>query len=472
MKFSKQLFIIIIYLFIFIVSNYYEAKNIYALETVVNEKQVNTVPNQLIIKLNNDFKISDLENLLNRYGGNIIKEIPVTHEYLAKFCDVSEPKVLEQIKKDLKNNNMIKDVSFNFILENTSCAEVIVKADDEDIKLKQDWWITNTNADKAWNYKEYMSDVKVGIIDSMFDTNHEDLEFKKVFYNPDKVTDFHGTHVAGIIGAKHNDVGVNGISPNSILYGFSYDEYFDKNKYKKDIDIMSFKCGLVDLIINDVKVINVSLGNLNEFQFALEQGDLFAIQYNNKIIEQLEITLKELIRQGYDFLIVQSAGNASLKSYVKDKNSDFGYRCVENKDKDDDIFYTNWLDAKYTGLFSGIEDKELKNRIIVVGGNSFIDGKNQIYMFSQVGNRVDVLAPASNINSCVPGNRYKKLSGTSMAAAFVTAEAAMIWGIRPEFSGTDVKNIIKESATKTIKLGEYSYKVIDMENAVLQTLNY
>ena len=73
-----------------------------------------------------------------------------------------------------------------------------------------DWWAEAIGAYTAWNYDNWESNVKVGIIDSGFLTTHEDLtndEGKSVIAMLDNfeenTVDSHGTHVAGIIGAEY-----------------------------------------------------------------------------------------------------------------------------------------------------------------------------------------------------------------------------------------------------------------------------
>jgi subtilisin family serine protease len=61
---------------------------------------------------------------------------------------------------------------------------------------------------------------------------------------------------------------------------------------------------------------------------------------------------------------------------------------------------------------------------------------------------VDVFAPGVDIYSTTPGNRYERLSGTSMAAPVVSGLAALIMGYYPNLTAADVKKIIMGSVTK------------------------
>lgn len=59
---------------------------------------------------------------------------------------------------------------------------------------------------------------------------------------------------------------------------------------------------------------------------------------------------------------------------------------------------------------------------------------------------VDIAAPGTYIISTTPDNDYGYMSGTSMAAPFVTAAASLLYSYRPDISLADVKEIILSSA--------------------------
>lgn len=142
-------------------------------------------------------------------------------------------------------------------------------------------------------------------------------------------------------------------------------------------------------------------------------------------------------------------------------------------------------DAKWD-IYSGIENPEVKDSIIVVGAtavsgmHSYFGCKHngyQIAVSSDRGTRVDVLAPGgdsatstdfsdaqiySTVGDGVVGYGYK--AGTSMATPHVAGVAAMIFGIDPTFTAKDVKDIIKSTATGSY--GEEGYKMLNAKLAV------
>lgn len=64
-----------------------------------------------------------------------------------------------------------------------------------------------------------------------------------------------------------------------------------------------------------------------------------------------------------------------------------------------------------------------EQKVIVV---SATDSKDLIANFSNTGAAIDVSAPGVGIISSIPGDKYARLNGTSMAAPYVSAVAAMI----------------------------------------------
>ncbi len=68
--------------------------------------------------------------------------------------------------------------------------------------------------------------------------------------------------------------------------------------------------------------------------------------------------------------------------------------------------------------------------------------------FSDYGSQtVDLSAPGVNIESTLPNGRYGYLTGTSMAAPFVTGTAALVEGLHPSWSVSEVINQIETTTT-------------------------
>lgn len=210
----------------------------------------------------------------------------------------------------------------------------------------------------------------------------------------------HGTHVAGIIGAKRdNGIGINGVANNVQIMGVRIVPDGDE----RDKDVAN---GIRYAVDNGAKVINMSFGK--------------AYAYNKKTVDEAVKYAEE-----HDVLLIHAAGNDS---------------------KDNDIV-KNYPMKYYTDSLDAIQG-QAANWITVGATSSGIDDE-LLASFSNFGYKsVDVFAPGVKINSTMPESTYKEQDGTSMAAPVVSGLAALIRSYYPELSATEVKDIILQSVTK------------------------
>lgn len=119
------------------------------------------------------------------------------------------------------------------------------------------WNVKPIQAALAWNKGLTGKRVKIAVIDSGI-APHEELSIaggaSMVSYTSSYRDDNgHGTHVAGIIGAKHNGYGIDGIAPDSQLYAV---KVLDQNGSG---DLKSILKGIDWSIRNGIDIINMSL---------------------------------------------------------------------------------------------------------------------------------------------------------------------------------------------------------------------
>jgi len=131
-----------------------------------------------------------------------------------------------------------------------------------------DWGIAKVNAPKAWSSNYTGQGVKIAEIDTGI-AAHPDLQVaggvSLVSYTQSYDDDYgHGTHVAGIIGALNNDIGVVGVAPNANLYAV---KALDNTGSGYISDIIA---GIDWSITNKMDIVNMSFGTTSSSK-ALEK---------------------------------------------------------------------------------------------------------------------------------------------------------------------------------------------------------
>lgn len=414
-----------------------------------DENNVTYINNEIIVTGNDSCVYSDIELLTNKYNGTIVGYIPISNDYQIVFEDETN---INDIIDIFKSSDLVEDAYLNYVneynVDYTYTNDPWGGSDWSEINPDgNNWGFEAIKAMSAYDLVDTTAKIKIGLIDSDFDVAH--VELKKQFVSngvwdswgsllPEKCLEdggyTHGTHVAGIMAATgNNDEGLTGICPNNELYGFAMWGN-SSNKYKSD---MHWKYALSNMITNGVKVINISMST--EDTVKLSQGS--NKDYENARMSQaykFSAFLEKFLIRNYDFLIVLAAGN----------------------DRDEYEF----ADAKWSHFLNMIDDTNVKKHIMVVGAAENI-GKNTYKLadFSNTGDRVDVIAPGVEIYSAIPGD-YECKPGTSMAAPHVTGAAGFIWSINPNLTGSEVKNILIDTASTDV-VGT-DKKMINLYNAV------
>ncbi|HET7228392.1 MAG TPA: S8 family peptidase [Longimicrobium sp.] len=205
----------------------------------------------------------------------------------------------------------------------------------------------------------------------------------------------HGTHVAGIIGAvRGNSVGLDGVAGASVKL-MILRAVPDGDERDKDIaNAIRYAAD------NGAQVINMSFGKAHSPQKGAVDA---AVKY----------------AEGKGVLLVHAAGNEGANL---DTSPSYPTRSFLGGGS-----ARNWIEVGASAPESGDLAASFSN-------------------YSHTG--VDVFAPGESIWSTVPGNQYRRLQGTSMAAPVVTGLAALLMAYYPSLTAADVKDIIVQSATK------------------------
>ena len=468
-----------------------------------------------------------VDNIINSYDVKIVGKSELTGRYLIRFENsvFSYDEILKLVD-ELKNDPLVENAYPNYVMPEQEISGYYPKGDlwegkYDEVPAGDNWGVEAIKAPQAWNYCDLMSPVDVGVFEVYgFESDHIDL--KNVVKNVASASDkeewrYHGTHVTGIIGAEFdNGIGINGVCPTAeISYidtKFASDNQFkepDVEKFaEEDRLLKSYSCdGITTSFIWSngfeyligkcgCKVVNVSMAHeilnilasmkptdkfYDEAAFTEASGTLLCYSH------PLESTLKKLLDRNKDFVICQGAGNYSGVEFIKDDKALYGYRIYKKeKDGKTKTFKIDKCDARFCSPLSVIDDKELKKRIIVVGGiTNAGDGKFIMYSYSCRGNRVDVVAPATGIQSTYPDSAasigvgfavnpldppvgsYHLMNGTSVSAPHVSGVAAMLYSLNPDLDGATVRDIIVNSTTS--KVGGYPF--LNAEAAVNKILS-
>ena len=351
---------------------------------------------------------------------------------------------------------------------NTSHKETI----NEDLPGGYNWHAEAIQAYSAWEYDEFYSTAKVGIIDGPVMTNHEDL-LNTVSFNSsyashntfastakDKAKQFHGTHVAGIIGATPN----NGIGLSGVLWDVDiYAANFQSSAASSDT-IGYISSAVSSHVTNGAKAVNISLGlnptptdtfNPYEKQYSTSELDNTA--------KQCATGMHNLLQSGKEFVVVQSAGNGVVDTRL-------GINTYRSVDATKNGLYCSIRTNTRYGSMTTAQVKEVYNRVIVVGAASNQSNNSngllfEMAPFSNAGSRVDIYAPGYSIFSSVTpqanstGNYniiYGSANGTSQAAPQVTAVAALCFAINPNFTGAQVRDLIRAEENTRCVVYDYS----------------
>lgn len=254
-----------------------------------------------------------------------------------------------------------------------------------------------TKINLAWDTTLGSTAVRVSLIDSGINKNHEDAGGSRILAGWDYINNdsnpedtngcsYHGSHTAGTAGAStNNGKGIAGVAQASI------------NPLK------IFKPGFFGCSTTTTAIVNALKGTGDKGDHVSSNswgGGSFSTAINDAITYSAN--------KGVTF--VAAAGNSGS--------------C------------TNCVGQPWKGATAPV---------IVVSCSTSTD---TFCSFSSQGPQVDVIAPGSSILSISGGTTtgYKKLSGTSMSAPHVAGVAALVKAVHPAYGTTEITNAIKSSA--------------------------
>ncbi len=404
---------------------------------VFEDEDVKYADNAILIKFDKSFK-GKLTSDLKKAGIGKLEFLFDGTDYAWYTGYILKSANLAVTMENVRAMDNVITAEYNFVseatadtTESTGSMECIDCVYDWQKRVTEQWVLASSGIQDAWwaLLKKGISpggdsSVIVAVIDTGVDYTHPDLKanmwvnknetsgnnrdddgngYTDDYYGVDITTgkgsgmddEGHGTHVAGIIAAANNKEGVVGIAYNTKIMAIKAGDasgYFLQNNVAKAI-MYAYE--------NGADVINMSFGG-----------------------SQASVAVKNALEKAYTgSVLVASAGNngqpnESADYYpVPSPNYPAAYSFVlgvmsVGKFNTESAF-SNWD----TNLFNSVE--------------------------------YEVYAPGEQIISTLPGGRYAAMSGTSMAAAVVSAEAALLRSYFPDESQYPTKFIYGQIVSGT-----------------------
>lgn len=301
---------------------------------------------------------------------------------------------------------LFADIDPGFVFEfKPSCVS--------DYRYLDQWALSAINSCDTWGVTTGSPYVTIAVVDQGIEYSHKEFIHKSFpsstydcftglsgIFPDDEPYGNHGTLVTSVIAANHNYGDMAGLAPNIRIMPIS--NPLDERDWFMAENLAS---GILWAVHNEADVINCSWGDQggtpeleNLHSIVLEEAILYAIRNG---------------RYGKGCVVVFASGNNEVIDYP----------------------------AYFTP------------EIVVCG--SINDGYQRAEG-SGHGQSLDIVAPGENIYAATLGNSYCFVSGTSLAAPYVSAIAALILSRNADLTREQVIKII-ESTTQ--KIGGYTYSL-------------
>lgn len=438
--------------------------------------------NELIVQLTEGTSEKEAESIARENQAELVGFISITDTCQWRFDEAYSLEELKAYADELTELPQVEAVYVNFFTEYESDAMPSSESDEWRRQQSYRWGYLNIHADVVWDYVDDMKDpINIGIMDAGFQL-HDDLdyiivrkggnitEFNEVMDLGERIIRFfrsedndsggrnetvameleHGTHVTGITAATcDNNIGIAGVYPDPTGEGdiYAYAYRYENGTEISDIQTMA---DLARLLLNGVKVVNHSAGEGSLMAFTMfREHDSDKRKSGGEAelaarAEAWENYLGRLIDKDYEFLLFNSAGNASCHANDTENGCKYEYTQAGKGEPQYKMIASGGemavVEPQYNSPWLYIDNDKVRERIICVGA---YDQNREIASFSNMGERIDILAPGVDIYS-TGNNELVCGSGTSQATPYVTGAAACIWSMDEKLTASEVRTLLMQ----------------------------
>lgn len=369
-----------------------------------------SVNNEGYLELN--FSVKELQNFFYKKGLIL---------YQKAFPTAKTPLLQRTYILAFKNSKEINEGVLRKVFSNYGNVEAVIELEKGGLLYEPNDYRYNgeplsqldlVRAPMGWEITKGSNDVAIGIVDSEMDVYHEELESKINQYQgvSSGNTWGHGTIVATTAaGATDNGRGISSIGFNTKIVA----DFRTSLPYSYPSSYANMQMLLETSQKPNVKVVNGS----------------WYVGCSPNIVD--EAVVKEIWDSGV--LPVFAAGNGGQCSgatsylYPQSYGNSIVVTSVGHKDY-------------YGTPFTGNEHISLKDEHIFYNGRL---GQSQTHHHHD---KVDISAPGYVITAGGGGNNYVTTTGTSLAAPIVSGAAALVFSLRPDFTPSQVKDMLKNTA--------------------------
>ncbi|HET7147607.1 MAG TPA: S8 family serine peptidase [Candidatus Nitrosopolaris sp.] len=309
-------------------------------------------------------------------------------------------------------NNAIKGFAIkiaNKLVLNSILSNPSVEFVEPDIKVQAFSQVASTGYSRVGGSSSILNgshpqasvNAGIAIIDTGIDFTHPELNiYKQISFVPGTSTanddNGHGTAVAGIVAAEGR-VGAVGIAPGARLWAV---KVLDRSG-----------TGSMSSIIEGIDYVTQNAGQIDAANLS------FGCKCNSSA---LDTAINNSVAAGVTFVV--AAGNAGEDTSL-------------------------WSPASNPNVISVAAMADSDGKCGALGPPTKYGPDDSLASFSNFGSKVTIAAPGVDIHTTYIGSAYATLSGTSVAAPFVTGAAALYHSLHPTASPAQVRSALVSLAS-------------------------